>query len=75
MDTPVIFLVDDDDLTRGMLAARFREQGFEVEEFAGGEAFLATVANGGAPQIVLLDIEMAGMDGLEACRRYHEHDG
>ncbi len=75
MDTPVIFLVDDDDLTRGMLAARFREQGFEVEEFAGGEVFLAAVANGGAPQIVLLDIEMAGMDGLEACRRYHEHDG
>ncbi|HTC24061.1 MAG TPA: EAL domain-containing protein [Gemmatimonadales bacterium] len=63
---PVILTVDDDATTRAFLRAYLEEAGLEVMEATGGEEALAVfVAR--APDLVLLDVAMPGMDGFETC--------
>ena len=63
-----ILLVDDDPHIRQLLAFAFDKAGFAVEEAGDGEEALAAVARQ-APDLVVLDINMPRMDGLEVCRR------
>ena len=70
-----ILIVDDEPLARERLASLIRELGVgEVVGEAGNgiEALTAVAAH--APQLVLLDIRMPGMDGLEAAQHlaYYE---
>ena len=64
-----ILLVDDHPLTRSALAALLQQQGFQVvgEAADGNEA----IAKAGdlRPDLVLLDLSMPGLDGLEALTR------
>jgi DNA-binding NarL/FixJ family response regulator len=67
-----ILIVDDHPLTRDALAALLAQQGFEVVgEAADGEEAL-TAARRYAPDVVLLDLTMPGMDGLTALPRIRE---
>jgi DNA-binding NarL/FixJ family response regulator len=67
-----ILIVDDHPLTRDALAALLAQQGFEVVgEAADGEEAL-TAARKYAPDVVLLDLTMPGMDGLTALPRIRE---
>lgn len=67
-----ILIVDDHPLTRDALAALLAQQGFEVVgEAADGEEAL-TAARKYAPDVVLLDLTMPGMDGLAALPRIRE---
>lgn len=61
-----IFVVDDDPLVRTIVTGQLAHPSVEIEEFESAEAFLA--AMGREPDIVLLDVEMPGMDGIETCR-------
>jgi CheY-like chemotaxis protein len=62
-------LVTDDELEmRKMIAERLRDTGYEVLEAADGEEALARVPEY-EPDIVLLDILMAGIGGMETLRR------
>ena len=62
-------LVTDDELEmRKMLAERLRSSGYEVLEAADGEEALARVPEY-KPHIVLLDLMMAGIGGMETLRR------
>lgn len=63
-----VLLVDDDPHIRQLLAFAFDKAGFEVSEAADGEAALEMVAQT-PPDLVVLDINMPRMDGLEVCRR------
>jgi len=47
------------------------EDNFDVRTFAGGEECLAKAADFD-PDVILLDINMPGMDGIETCRRLKE---
>ena len=73
MATPYrIYLVDDDRFLLDMYAVKFRTAGHEVTAFAGGEDVLAALRENPAPDAVLLDIVMPGLDGfqiLEAVKR------
>lgn len=64
-----IAIVDDDPLVRmGLRAIMGSEQGWEVVGEAGdGRAAIAVVKDH-APDVVLMDVRMPGMDGLEATR-------
>ncbi|HXF98645.1 MAG TPA: response regulator transcription factor [Gaiellaceae bacterium] len=67
-----ILIVDDHPLTRDALAALLAQQGFDVVgEAATGEEAIAA-AEELRPDLVLLDLAMPGMDGLEALPRLRE---
>ncbi|MEM7480728.1 MAG: response regulator transcription factor [Acidobacteriota bacterium] len=70
-----IALVDDEENIRDTVGFALRREGYQVDAYAdGGAAWEALEnplrrANGEAPQVVILDILMPRMDGLELCRR------
>ena len=63
-----ILVVDDDPHIRQLLVFALAKVGLETREAADGEAALAAVAER-APDLVVLDINMPRLDGLEVCRR------
>jgi two-component system OmpR family response regulator len=65
---PAVLVVDDDPHIRQLLAFALEKAGMSVREAADGEAALASVA-AEAPDLVVLDINMPKLDGLEVCRR------
>ncbi|MEP6952703.1 MAG: response regulator transcription factor [Solirubrobacteraceae bacterium] len=66
--SPRILVVDDDPDVRRMLARTLTAEGHEVEAVPDGGAALAA-AERHAPDTVLLDVSMPGLDGLAVCRR------
>jgi DNA-binding NtrC family response regulator len=66
-----ILIIDDDALIRKTLAAHLAKQGFEVRSAEDGEAGLAAAAEA-APDVVLCDIRLPDIDGLEVLRRLKE---
>ena len=67
-DPPRILIVDDNENNRAILVARLSAQGYSATEACDGVEALEA-ARKEAPDLILLDIEMPRMDGLEACRR------
>lgn len=62
----VILLVDDDPLIRELAAAVLECHGFAVEEASSGREAVDRVARGGRIDLVLMDFQMPGMNGLAA---------
>jgi DNA-binding response OmpR family regulator len=67
----VVLVVDDDDAIRGVVRTVLEADGFSVVEAADGQAALMLLdsINGRGPDIVVLDVMMPGIDGIEVCRR------
>ena len=63
-----ILVVDDQRANVEILAEVLQAPGYEVQTAADGEAALRQIA-GEAPDLVVCDILMPGMDGYELCRR------
>ena len=63
-----VLVVDDDAPIRRMLARTLGAEGYEVKVAADGGAALAVIERS-APDLVVLDVAMPGVDGLEVCRR------
>lgn len=64
--TPVILLVDDDEITRASMAGRLKRLGHRVIEAAEGNAGLAAI-RAQRPDLIILDWMMPGMDGPSVC--------
>src|SRR5580658_7105797 len=69
-----IFIVDDENGIRESLGALLRDEGYEVEAVASGEECLARLETR-AFDLVLLDVWLKKMDGLETLERMQERDG
>jgi len=69
MNIPKILLADDDSQVRRALRTTLTSAGYTVLEARTGEEALEEVQADGAVSLVLLDVKMPGMGGLEACRR------
>jgi DNA-binding response OmpR family regulator len=64
----VVLLVDDDERIRRTVGAGLRLEGFDVVPASGGRAALAAVEQND-PAVMLLDMAMPDLDGLEVLRR------
>lgn len=69
-----ILIVDDDPLLRRSLGFSLERAGYRTSAAATAEDGLA-LARRDPPDLVLLDIALPGMDGLEALRRFRDHIG
>lgn len=69
-----ILLIDDDALMRRSLGFNLQQAGFSVSSAANAEDGLS-IAHLERPDLVLLDINLPGMDGLDAIRRLRDEMG
>lgn len=63
-----LLIVDDDDNMRCTLASILAEDGFDVRVAASGEEAVQ-LCLGQTFRLILMDVRMPGIDGVEACRR------
>jgi DNA-binding response OmpR family regulator len=68
---PVVLLVDDDAAIRRSVAEGLELEGFDVVPASGGRAALAAVEQV-APAVIVLDLAMPDLDGLEVLQRLRE---
>lgn len=69
-----ILVADDDPHIRQLLVFALAKAGLETIEAADGEEALQ-IAESQAPDLIVLDINMPRMDGLEVCRRLRAEGG
>ncbi len=68
---PTLLVVDDEELNRDLLSRRLTRAGFAVRTAPDGPSALAAVSDGGI-DLVLLDIMMPGLSGLDVLKRLRE---
>jgi two-component system response regulator MprA len=68
-----ILVVDDDALVASTVERVLRPEGYDVDIALGGLAALSRVRER-RPDLVVLDVMMPGVDGLEVCRRLRSAD-
>ncbi len=68
-----ILIVDDEENIRLLYQDEFVELGYAVRTASSGEEALVLIAQE-RPDLVTLDIKMAGQDGIETLRRIKEQD-
>ena len=64
-------MIEDDETIAGAIAARLRAEGFTVDVAGDGPGGVELVA-ATAPDLVVLDLGLPGLDGLEVCRRIRQ---
>lgn len=69
---PYVLVVDDDALSRILITHYLENAGYAVREAARGDEALAIVGEATPPALVVLDVIMPGMSGLEVCRHMRE---
>ena len=71
MKDTTILVVDDDPVIVKFVSANLKARGFNVVTAEDGESSIK-VAEQTLPDLIILDIMMPGMDGIEVCRRIRE---
>lgn len=70
---PKLLVIDDDTIVRQSVVAYLEDSGFWVEQAADGAEGLSQYQNL-QPDLVLTDLRMPGVDGLELLKGIHAHD-
>jgi len=65
---PYIAIVDDDSAFANYLRTFLSLRGYETRSYTRGDEMIASVKQGDPPDVVLLDVMMPGMNGLETLR-------
>jgi DNA-binding response OmpR family regulator len=68
-----VLVVDDELEIRDLLQTSLSAEGYEVVVAPNGDEAIK-LAKTGDPQVILLDIEMPGIDGIETCKRLEEDE-
>jgi two-component system phosphate regulon response regulator OmpR len=69
-----VLVVDDDDGIRDFVRMALSDDGYDVATAADGAEAIET-ARGFEPHLVVLDVRMVGMDGVEFARAYRDVPG
>ncbi len=69
-----VLIIDDDPIAAGAAAHQLASRGFEVGR-AGSASEGLSAAKSCTPDIILMDIEMPGMGGIEACETFRRTPG
>jgi CheY-like chemotaxis protein len=65
---PKILIVDDDSFLITMYQKKAQESGIELQTALSGQAALDALKGGFVPDVIALDMSMAGMSGLDVLR-------
>ena len=68
MPRPRILLADDDPRVIQVVSRYLDLEGYDMDTVTDGEAAVE-IATSNPPDLIILDIMMPGIDGIEACRR------
>ena len=60
-----VLIVDDDKFLLGMYQKKFESDGAEVDVAVGAEEALSKLRGGAQPDVLILDVIMPGINGLE----------
>jgi diguanylate cyclase (GGDEF)-like protein len=69
---PTVLLVDDEPDERFLIRRELEVAGMQVHECNSGDAALEKLSIM-TPEVILLDVMMPGMDGIETCREIRKH--
>jgi CheY-like chemotaxis protein len=74
MSSRKILVVEDNDMNMQLVEFLLEEGGYTIVKATSGEEALAITqdANGDAPDLILMDIHLPGMDGLSVVRAMKE---
>lgn len=70
--TELILVVEDEPTIADAVASRLRSEGFQVEIAVDGPSAVDQ-CTALAPDLVVLDLNLPGFDGIEVCRRIHTY--
>jgi two-component system alkaline phosphatase synthesis response regulator PhoP len=68
-----IFIIEDDKSIQEVIRFNLVKEGYQVDQSEDGETGLLKIASK-LPDLVLLDLMLPGIDGLEVCRRLKSND-
>ena len=71
---PHVLVVDDDPIMVRLLELNFRLAGFKVSSATRGDRAVDRAVEA-APDAIVLDVTMPGIDGYEVCRRLRDDHG
>jgi CheY-like chemotaxis protein len=63
-----VLVVEDNDMNMQLVEYLLEEGGYEIVKATSGEEALAITRDGVAPDLILMDIHLPGMDGLSVVR-------
>ena len=69
-ESPILFIVDDDEILLMVLRDRFTEQGYDVKTFTNGEECLLHLDLD--PSVIILDLMLPGKTGIEILQMIKE---
>jgi DNA-binding response OmpR family regulator len=68
MSNGFILVVDDNPTNLAVISQALRTEGWQIRIAVDGEDALSKVAHN-PPELILLDVQMPGIDGFEVCKR------
>ncbi len=70
-ESALVFYADDEKLNRELVETLLKNAGYEIRTFGNGEDLLSEMENF-LPDLVLLDLMMPGLSGIETCRELRQ---
>jgi len=72
-DSAIVCVVDDDESVRSALLRLLKSAGYRGRAFASGQALLAEPPSDDGPVVVLTDLRMPGIDGIELAKKLNAY--
>ncbi|MCR5283608.1 MAG: response regulator transcription factor [Lachnospiraceae bacterium] len=72
MEKASILLIDDDEEIREVVSVLLSSEGYQVQTKSDGKSAISYLQEGGAADLIILDVMMPDIDGFEVCKRIRE---